>query len=38
MITTNIMDPGSIVEFIAEGECELQEVLEIIRSQYSTIS
>jgi len=38
MITTNIIEPGSIVEFIAEGECEFHEVLEVIRNQYGTIS
>lgn len=38
MIKTNIIEPGSVVEFIMHGPCDLQEVLEIISSQYSTIS
>lgn len=38
MIKTNIIEPGSIVEFIMEGDCVLEEVLDIIKNQYSNFS
>lgn len=38
MIKTNIVEPGSIVEFIVEGKSTLDEVLDIISSQYCNIS
>jgi hypothetical protein len=38
MITTNILEPGAIVEFILEGESALDEVLGIISSQYGKFS
>ena len=38
MIKTNIIEPGSIVEFIMEGNCVLEEVLDIMSTQYCNIS
>jgi hypothetical protein len=38
MIKTNIIEPGSVVEFVLEGNSTLEEVLGIISSQYSNIS
>jgi hypothetical protein len=38
MINTNIIEPGSIVEFIMEGVCVIEEVIDIIGSQYCNIS
>jgi len=38
MIKTNIIEPGAIVEFIMVGDCELEEVLSTISSQYRNIS
>jgi hypothetical protein len=38
VIKTNIVDPGSIVEFILEGKSTLDEVLDIISSHYCNIS
>ena len=38
MIKTNIIEPGSIVEFILEDKSTLEEVLDIINSQYRNIS
>jgi hypothetical protein len=38
MIKPNVIEPGSIVEFIMEGDCELEEVLDIISTQYCNIS
>lgn len=38
MIKTNIVEPGTIVEFIVEGSVALDEVLDIIGSQYCSIS
>jgi len=38
MIKINIIEPGSVVEFIMEGVCDIEEVLHIIGSQYCNIS
>ena len=38
MIKINIIEPGSVVEFIMEGVCDIDEVLHIIGSQYCNIS
>ena len=38
MIKINIIEPGSVVEFIMEGVCDIEEVLNIIGSQYCNIS
>jgi hypothetical protein len=38
MIKTNIIEAGSIVEFIMEGNCVLEEVLDIISTQYCNFS
>ncbi|HKI62028.1 MAG TPA: hypothetical protein VKA31_07025 [Mariprofundaceae bacterium] len=38
MIKTNIIEPGSIIEFLVEGNSNLHDVLDIISSQYRNIS
>ena len=38
MINMHIIEPGSVVEFIMEGLCDLEEVLDIISTQYCNIS
>jgi hypothetical protein len=38
MIKTNIIEAGSIVEFIMQGNCVIEEVLDIISTKYRNIS
>jgi dihydrodipicolinate synthase/N-acetylneuraminate lyase len=38
MITQHSIIPGEITEFVMEGACDVDEVLNIIKSQYRTIS
>ncbi len=38
MIKTNIIEPGSIVEFVLDGQSSLDEVLAIINSHYCNFS
>jgi hypothetical protein len=38
MIKTNIIEPGSIVEFLVEGNSNIQEILDIISNQYRNFS